>query len=298
MNLLAKQVKRMKKCTSCGEEKEFAEFYKSQSELYKADGKLPICKDCVIKIYEDNLQYYKNEEKALYKTLFTLDIYFDLKLCKRALIDTYNTDKHILKSYMSNINLVQFKGKTAKDSPPFNIWDIDQDDFERFELEDIDIKEPILITKELIAQWGEGRPNEDYLFLQEKYETMCNTYDNRNPSSLWTYEQIALNFLDIKKEREKANPNFTKIKTLQESNSKLMGDCKMKIAQIDNSEDENVCFGTFIKQIEDYEPILTDERYKDYDGIYESWKEDFREPFARAMKLDAKSLKRKKKGDK
>ena len=28
MNLLAKQVKRMKKCTSCGEEKEFAEFYK------------------------------------------------------------------------------------------------------------------------------------------------------------------------------------------------------------------------------------------------------------------------------
>ena len=127
---------------------------------------------------------------------------------------------------------------------------------------------------------------------------MCNTYDNRNPSSLWTYEQIALNFLDIKKEREKANPNFTKIKTLQESNSKLMGDCKMKIAQIDNSEDENVCFGTFIKQIEDYEPILTDERYEDYDGIYESWKEDFREPFARAMKLDAKSLKRKKKGDK
>ena len=55
-----------------------------------------------MKIYEDNLQYYKNEEKALYKTLFTLDIYFDLKLCKRALIDTYNTDKHILKSYMSN----------------------------------------------------------------------------------------------------------------------------------------------------------------------------------------------------
>ena len=45
VNLLAKQVKRMKKCTSCGEEKEFAEFYKSQSELYKADGKLPICKD-------------------------------------------------------------------------------------------------------------------------------------------------------------------------------------------------------------------------------------------------------------
>lgn len=296
--MMAKKVEKLKVCTRCGKELPLSEYYKSQSELYKVDNKLPCCKQCVIEIYEENLQYYKNEEKALYKTLFNLDIYFDLKLCKRALIDCYGTDKNILKSYLSNINLVQYKNKTSKDSPPFNIWDIDQDEFERFELEDIDIKEPILITKELIAQWGEGRPNEDYLFLQEKYETMCNTYDNRNPSSLWTYEQIALNFLDIKKEREKANPNFTKIKTLQESNSKLMGDCKMKIAQIDNSEDENVCFGTFIKQIEDYEPILTDERYADYDGIYESWKEDFREPFARAMKLDAKSLKRKKKGDK
>ena len=58
------------------------------------------------------------------------------------------------------------------------------------------------------------------------------------------------------------------------------------------------CFGTFIKQIEDNEPILTDERFEDYDNIYKSWKEDFRNPFAQAMKLDAKTLKRKKKGDK
>ena len=285
---------RLKQCTRCGQELPFSSFYKSQSPMFKHDEKLPLCKQCVEDIFNENLSYYKNEEKALYKTLFSLDIYFDLKLCKRALIDTYNTDKSILKSYFSNINLVQYKGKTAQNSPPFNIFDIPEEDFEKYELEDIDIKEPILITKEMINQWGEGRPNEDYLFLQDKYDTMCNTYDDRNPSNLWNYEQIALNFLDIKKERERNNPNFTKIKTLQEVNSKLMGDCKMKISQIDNSEDENICFGTFIKQIEDYEPILTDERYEDYDNIYKSWKEDFRNPFAQAMKLDAKSLRRKK----
>lgn len=292
------KVKQMKTCNCCGKELPISEYYKSQSPMFKSDGKLPICKDCVMKIYEENLQHYKDMEKALYKTLFSLDIYFDLKLCKRCLIDVYNTDKSLLKTYMSSINLVQYKNKTSKDSPPFNIFDITDDDFQNFELEELTMDEPILITKEMLLQWGEGRPNEDYLFLQDKYDTMCNTYDNRNPSSLWTYEQIALNFLDIKKEREKANPNFTKIKTLQESNSKLMGDCKMKIAQVDNSEDENICFGTFIKQIEDYEPILSDARYGDYDDIYKSWKEDFRDPFAQAMKLDAKSLKRKKKGDK
>lgn len=293
------KVKRTKICNCCGEEKDLNEFYKSQSPMYKADGKCPICKGCMQDIYDENFQHYKDLEKALYKTLFSLDYYFDLKLSKRCLIDVYNTEKSILKAYMSSINLVQYKGKTAKDSPAFNIFDIPEDDFQAFELEELEMKEPILITRDIIARWGDGKSNEDYMYLQDKYDTMCNTYDNRNPSNLWVYEQIALNFLDIKKEREKSNPNFTKIKTLQESNSKLMGDCKMKISQVDNSEDENVCFGTFIKQIEDYEPILTNERFEDYDNIYKSWKEDFREPFAQAMKLDAKSLKRKKKkGDK
>ena len=287
-------------CLCCGKELPLESFYKSQSPMFKATGKCPICKSCMLDIYEENLQFYKDADLALYKTLYSLDYVYDLKLAKRAMIDCYNTDKHLLKTVMSNINLIQFKNKTAKDSPPKNLWDIPEDDFMSFELEDLELPEPILISKEMLQRWGEGRPNEDYLFLQSKYETMCNTYDDRNPSSIWTYEQIALNFLDIKKEREKNNPNFTKIKTLQETNSKLMGDCKMKIAQIDNTEDESICFGTFIKQIEDYEPILTDERYNDYDNIYNSWKEDFREPFAQAMKLDVKSLKRKKnkKGDK
>lgn len=287
-------------CLCCGKELPLESFYKSQSPMFKATGKCPICKSCMLDIYEENLQFYKDADLALYKTLYSLDYVYDLKLAKRAMIDCYNTDKHLLKTVMSNINLIQFKNKTAKDSPPKNLWDIPDEDFEKFELEDLELPEPILISKEMLQRWGEGRPNEDYLFLQSKYETMCNTYDDRNPSSIWTYEQIALNFLDIKKEREKNNPNFTKIKTLQETNSKLMGDCKMKIAQIDNTEDESICFGTFIKQIEDYEPILTDERYNDYDNIYNSWKEDFREPFAQAMKLDVKSLKRKKnkKGDK
>ena len=131
----------MKQCTCCGEEKPFKDYYKSQSPMYKHDEKLPLCKDCVMNIYEQNLQYYKNEEKALYKTLFSLDVYFDLKLCKRSLIEVYNTDKNILKAYMSNINLVQYKGKTAQNSPPFNIFDIPDDDFEKYELEEIDIKQ-------------------------------------------------------------------------------------------------------------------------------------------------------------
>lgn len=280
------KVKRLKKCNCCGEEKELNEYYKSQSNLYKADGKLPICKDCVMEIYEENLQVYKDEEKALYKTLFNLDIYFDLKLCKRALIDTYNTDKHILKSYLSNINLVQYKGKTSKDSPAMpSLWDIPEEEFQTYELEKIDIKEPILITKDIITRWGEGKSNEDYMYLEEMYSTMVKTYDTSNPMSVETYKQIVLNYLDVKKLREAKNPDNKKIGEILKINSMLQADCRIKDVQASNDED-NMYWSKFIEDIEWTEPIPKPEKeFLDVDGIKKYIKKWFVEPFAKSRKL-------------
>lgn len=280
------KVKRLKKCNCCGEEKELNEYYKSQSNLYKADGKLPICKDCVMEIYEENLQVYKDEEKALYKTLFNLDIYFDLRLCKRALIDTYNTDKHILKSYLSNINLVQYKGKTSKDSPAMpSLWDIPEEEFQTYELEKIDIKEPILITKDIITRWGEGKSNEDYMYLEEMYNTMVKTYDTSNPMSVETYKQIVLNYLDVKKLREAKNPDNKKIGEILKINSMLQADCRIKDVQASNDED-NMYWSKFIEDIEWTEPIPKPEKeFLDVDGIKKYIKKWFVEPFAKSRKL-------------
>ena len=280
------KVKRLKKCNCCGEEKELNEYYKSQSNLYKADGKLPICKDCVMEIYEENLQVYKDEEKALYKTLFNLDIYFDLRLCKRALIDTYNTDKHILKSYLSNINLVQYKGKTSKDSPAMpSLWDIPEEEFQTYELEKIDIKEPILITKDIITRWGEGKSNEDYMYLEEMYNTMVKTYDTSNPMSVETYKQIVLNYLDVKKLREAKNPDNKKIGEILKINSMLQADCRIKDVQSSNDED-NMYWSKFIDEIEWTEPIPKPEKeFLDVDGIKKYIKKWFVEPFAKSRKL-------------
>ena len=285
------KAKRVKKCTCCGEEKEFSEYYKSQSPMFRQDEKCPLCKECVSRIYDENLQHYKDMEKALYKTLFSLDYYFCLKLCKRCLIDVYNTDKSLLKAYMSSINLVQYKGKTSKDSPAFNIFDIAEEDFQKFELEELDIKEPILITKEIIARWGEGRGNEDYLYLQSEYENMCATYGNKNPYSLSSYEQIALYRLQLRKEWMKSSPNSKVINDINTSISKIAGDCKMKEYQIDSSEDDTLRFSKFIEMIEYKEPILNDPLYDDVDGIKKVIKEDYIKPLAQALDLDTSGKK-------
>lgn len=279
--------KEVKKCNCCGEEKEMKEFYSSQSPMFKADKKLPICKQCVMDVYEDNFSYYKNEEQALYKTLFSLDIYFDLKLSKRCLIDTYNTNKHILKAYMSSIHLANYKGKTARNSEAFNIWDIPQEKMDTFVLEELVPDEPILISKELVNKWGTNRPNEDYLFLQNEFENMCATYGNKNVYSLSSYEQIALYRLQLRKEWMKDSPNSKVINDINASISKIAGDCKMKEAQVDNNEDDSLRFSKFIEMIEETEPIPKEEKFDDYDNIHKVWLEDFVKPFAIAQGIES-----------
>lgn len=277
----------MQKCTCCGKELLLTEFYRSQSAMHKATRRLPICKQCVLDIYEDNFQYYKDPEQALYKTLFSLDIYWDVKLSKKCLIDTYDTDKHILKAYMSSINLKTYRDKTSRDSVAFNIWNVDQEKFDTYKLEEMEIDEPILISKEMVLKWGTGRPNEDYIFLQNEYENMCATYGNKNVYSLSSYEQIALYRLQLRKEWAKDNPNSKIINDINTSISKIAGDCKMKEAQVDNSDEDNMRFSKFIEMIEETEPIPKDKKFDDYDNIHKVWLEDFVKPFAIAQGIES-----------
>ena len=107
---------------------------------------------------------------------------------------------------------------------------------------------------------------------------MLQSYDDKNPSSLYTYQEICMNYLMLRKDRG----NVQLQKSLQEINSKLQADCKMKLSQIDNSEDDNVAFGKFIDRIENYEPC--DKKlpfFDDIDGIKKYIKKWFVQPFAR-----------------
>lgn len=293
---MAKATKRvtLKKCQCCGNDIPTDDFYKSFSPMYKHEGLLPICKNCVIATFDENLQIYRDMEKALYKTLFSLDVFFDIKLAKKCVLDTFDSeDKHVIKAYFSRINLLG-KGKTAKDSEYYNIWDIEREG--KIEIENVKA-ETVFITKEMINRWSEGRPIQDYVFLENQYDTMKQTYGDKNPYSLSCYEQIAQYRLLLKKEWDKSNPNSKVINDINASISRIANDCNMKQVQLENNEDDNLRFSKFIEMIEMEEPILNDVLYNDVDGIRKVVKEDFIAPFATALDIDynGKKLKRKRK---
>ena len=73
-----------------------------------------------------------------------------------------------------------------------------------------------------------------------------------------------MNYLLLRKDRG----NVQLQKSIQEINSKLQADCKMKLSQIDNDDDDNACFGKFIDKIELYEPCNKKlPFFEDIDGI-------------------------------
>ena len=119
--------KSKKICTACGEEKApNAGFYLSRSKLYKFnDGRMPICKECLSKLFKELQAKYSDEVKALYHLCMLFDIYFDKDLVtKSSNMENFSDEDNLLKSYMKNVNsLNQYKFKDSMSSDCIILYD-------------------------------------------------------------------------------------------------------------------------------------------------------------------------------
>lgn len=283
-------------CTCCGISKEEKEFAPSWSFKNRQTKKLSICKTCCSELYDRKLMTYQDERLALYRFCMELDIPFIKKLVDSTFDKrSSTTDKNIGYLYLAKMGLVQYRDKTFETDMTFmNIFGLDKDELESLMYLNIEeTKEQIakeakkIITPEVIARWGDGLESEDYIFLEERYNVCCETYEDTNPANLWTYEEICMNYLSLRKNR--GNP--TAVKQIQETISKLQADCKMKQSQIDNSDDEDACMGRFIDKIELHEPC--DKAlpfFEDIDKIGKYIKRFFVQPFAKEHGIPVSNL--------
>lgn len=121
------RIKGKKKCSGCGKERPIATgFYKSASELYKADGCVPICRDCIKKevLNKDgtiNNDKFKKILQRIDKPLYWDDLdsaYEQCRAQKNGLSDkdlSYYGDQ-ILGLYFRNTMLKQNRDKNFLDS--------------------------------------------------------------------------------------------------------------------------------------------------------------------------------------
>lgn len=286
-------------CFSCGEHFISTGFYVSHSPLFSFNPnkkKMSICKECVIKLYNSYEDKYKNSMVALFKLTNVLDVYFDTKIAERV-IETKKesgTETSLAQLYLTKINsLPQYKGKNSFDN-------LDQDlilgrisENEDGELVDtaLEVLEDVEVTQEMVKRWGDGLSKADYLYLEDKYNELTQVYDSRTPAQRWLYESIATSYLEANNMRKAGNLDM--YRKLLDSISKMMKDCDIT-PNSDNllSEDENACFGNFIRAIEDEEPIPDPlEVFRDTDGFMKYIDEWFVKPMRRALDLDVSKSK-------
>lgn len=264
--------KSKKICTACGEEKApNAGFYLSRSKLYKFnDGRMPICKECLSKLFKELQAKYSDEVKALYHLCMLFDIYFDKDLVtKSSNMENFSDEDNLLKSYMKNVNsLNQYKFKDSMSSDCI-VLDDSLINIEKDEVEEDSVIEEVSfqVDNKMKTRWGASLPVEDYMFLENKYKEFTDVYECRTPAQRLIFEQIAKCLLRGEKALKKDNDvAFEKMNNMV---SKLMTDGNIKpIQEASVAEDDTATWGKWINLIEQERPIGEPcEQFKDVDKI-------------------------------
>ncbi|MGL5348282.1 MAG: hypothetical protein ACRDA3_13105 [Peptostreptococcaceae bacterium] len=271
--------KDLQRCTCCGSNKDrTSNYYLSNSHMYDSnDGRLHICKDCVALTFEKYANFYGDETKALYKLTLLLDTYYSDDLAEIIYASSYRNNTSLVQEYFRKVNtMAQFKGKTSMES---DLLDITKSDFDleefmasekkrNLKIEEVRIKKEkeSSVSGEMLRRWGKGLDEEDYLYLEDKYQELIAVYDHRSPIQRMLYENIARTQLEA--ENARRNGELAMYEKMMSTLSKLMGDSNLKPVQESGVNDDDASFGMFIKKIEDEEPIPEPVgEFKDVDGI-------------------------------
>lgn len=269
-------------CTMCGKTRAIEKyFYTSNSNLFSSNkNRLFLCKDCVNERYEELIEKYMDELKALYHLCMSLDVYYNNDLATKMYAKINMDGKgNLAKLYFSKImSLPQYKGKTSIDS--------DMIILDESILKDLVIEEDTLefnVTPAILKRWGRGYTNEEYQELEERYHEWLDNHDHDTLATEKLFREIVE--LEILKNKARQNNDTKSFKDFSELLSKKMGDANIKPTQKKALVDgENETLGTLIEEIEKTEPILLpSEEFEDVDKIYHYIKTFFVKPFARVF---------------
>lgn len=185
------------RCCACGELKnEKRDFYNSNSYVYRDKQLTPICKGCVVDLYN---KYYKDfngdERKAVYYVCERLDIYFENKLFNSALEQAKNNNSSVIVIYIQKVNsLKQYNGMVFLDSEKLNdeseedtITDVPKEIVETTVIEEVSE----LLTEEYIDEENDKKNRDDVIRLLG-----YDPFEKENPNDKRYLYNTLIDYLD------------------------------------------------------------------------------------------------------
>jgi hypothetical protein len=264
---MAKTTKEKIECFNCKKEYVETNYYNSFSKFYSGIGKLPYCKQCVEKFYQEYYDKYVNdgcltpERNAIKRLCMVFDIYYREDVFNSAMnkIKQSNINISPMMQYMKQIQLIQYKNKSYDTT----ISDEEKDDFVA-NMPSI-TSDSIEVDEKTINFFGVGFKDEDYNFLKREYEDWVARHECKTKAQEEVFKRLCFKQLEILKATQRGEDT----KDLDATFQKLLETAKLQPKQ--NSGDttaDNQTFGTLIDKWENTRPLPEiDEELKDIDKI-------------------------------
>lgn len=254
-------------------------FPVSYAELYKGTGYMPICKDCVDKMYNRYLSQCNDAKTAVRQMCRKLDIFWDEGVFEYTM--KKSSTRSVMTQYIVKVNSVTYAGKSYDDtlSSEGSLWSFgktasplirEQAAYENVKASDDNDDDLEGIDDSVIAFWGTGYSAEMYRELEQKRKYWTSRFPEGTVLDVGTeaiIKQICGLELDISRDRAAGRSVDKSVGAL----NSLLGSANMKPAQKKDDADgtlESTPFGVWIRLWENSRPIPEpDPEMKDADGI-------------------------------
>lgn len=266
---MAKTTKSKFTCFYCGKEYVETNFYNSNSEFYNNIGKVPYCKQCIEKFYQQYFDRYTNdgclnpEKKAVQRLCMIFDIYYKDDVFNSAMNKIIESNMNIspMGQYMKTIQLQQYN--RYKETYENTIYEAEQENRAMSAISDL--SDTITVDEKTVNFFGKGFSDEDYVYLKREYDDWTARHECNTKAQEEVFKDICFNRLQNLKALRKGEDT----KDITASFQKMLDAGKLQPKQ--NAGDataDNQTFGTLIDKWENEKPLPEiDEELKDVDKI-------------------------------
>ena len=202
-------------CLCCNKEDESDNYYDSDSLQYRTYGKIPYCTTCIEKMYLEYLTKFKvlnkgdAEKHATQRICMMLDLYYKDSIFESAMefhkknVQTSKNSASFIAQYVRFSKMYQYRKK--------NYFTTIEDDFKKVREEAAEKQGTVLSTfdksttetqKKVIQAtkiFGEGFPEEDYLWLYDAYQEWTSRNECQTMAQEENFKAICFNRLNAYK---------------------------------------------------------------------------------------------------
>lgn len=256
-------------CFYCEKDYVEANYYKTYSKFFSNIGRIPYCKQCIEKFYQEYLDEYKNagsltpERDAVKRVCMAMDLYFSE--------DNYNSSMDKIKKdgintspmgqYMRTIFFKQYQNKSYDKT----IEEENKKALAESLVDSYNISDSREVDEETVKFFGAGFTDEDYEFLKDQYGDWVTRHECQTKAQEEVFKRICFKQLEILKATRRGEDT----KNLDDTFQKLLDTAKLQPKQNSNEAMSDAqTFGTLIDKWENTRPIPeVEDELKDVDKI-------------------------------